>query len=558
MSWLTRCGLILGLFILLGSPALATPYSFLPEDDPQDSVVWQRVRQSLFGERPIQQASSQLLTLKVPARALDSAFVPVQVVAGPASGSVQTLYLIADANPSPLAAKIQFLALGMPVNFETRIRIDAYTHIRVVAETSDGQLFMATGFTKATGGCTAPATIDAQAALAHMGIMSFKVDPGSRSQGLRRVRWRMEHPNHSGFVMEQHTRLNIPADYVQSIQVQFNGEPVLSAEVDFSLSENPSLEFSLPSLKPGVLRVLALDSSGRRFEGRQALDQSSVQIVAPGVYAVMGDQTAHRGNAGFIVGPQGVMVIDSGASWAQGQDLIAKVRHITSLPIQLLLLTHAKDEFIFGATAFQELGIPVYMHQDAVRLMKARCATCLEQLQKRFGHDAMSHTRIPTVDVVLNGASHSSHTGRGVRLLTEGHTGSPGAMAVLDEQTGVMFAGAWLVTEQVPQLRDANVGKWLKALSPWLEEGQRLWVPGHGPVVRSEQAQQLRVYLQDAQTCVDQHLEQGTSLIDMDKACGQPAFAHWAQYDSQHSRNVVQLYLQNEREYLMAPEALKQ
>ena len=55
-----------------------------------------------------------------------------------------------------------------------------------------------------------------------------------------------------------------------------------------------------------------------------------------------------------------------------------------------------------------------------------------------------------------------------------------------------------------------------------------------------------------------QHLEQGTSLIDMDKACGQPAFAHWAQYDSQHSRNVVQLYLQTEREFLMAPEALKQ
>jgi glyoxylase-like metal-dependent hydrolase (beta-lactamase superfamily II) len=182
----------------------------------------------------------------------------------------------------------------------------------------------------------------------------------------------------------------------------------------------------------------------------------------------------------------------------------------------------------------------------------------LEQLQKRFGHDAMSHTRIPKVDVMLSGSLHSSHTGRGVRILTEGHTGSPGAMAVLDEQTGVMFAGAWLVTEQVPQLRDANVGKWLTALSPWLEDGQRLWVPAHGPVVRSEQAQQLRVYLQDIQNCVAEHLEQGTSLIDMDKACGQLAFAHWAQYESQHSRNVVQLYLQTEREFLMAPEALNQ
>ena len=91
MMLLTRCGIILGLFLLLGSPAGATPYSFVPEDDPQDSVVWQRLRQSLFGERPIQAASAQLLTLKLPLRALDSAFVPVQVVAGPASGSVHTL-----------------------------------------------------------------------------------------------------------------------------------------------------------------------------------------------------------------------------------------------------------------------------------------------------------------------------------------------------------------------------------------------------------------------------------------------------------------------------------
>ena len=57
------------------------------------------------------------------------------------------------------------------------------------------------------------------------------------------------------------------------------------------------------------------------------------------------------------------------------------------------------------------------------------------------------------------------------------------------------------------------------------------------------------------QTCVAEHVEQGTSLIDMDKACAQPAFAHWAQYDSQHPRNVVRQYLQTEREFLNAPES---
>lgn len=552
MNTLTRWMITVWLVVMPCLGAWAGQEEYKPEDNPQDSKVWQRTRQSLFGERPIQAATAQLLTLKVPARALDSAFVPVQVLAGPASGAVNTLYLIVDGNPSSLAAKVQFLALGMPIHFETRIRIDAYTHIRVVAETSDGQLFMATSFVKASGGCTAPATIDAQAALERIGLMNFKVDESKSGQGLRRVHWRLEHPNHSGLVMEQHTRLNIPAHYVQNIQVQFNGETVLNAEVDFSLSENPSLQFTLPSVKPGVLSVVALDSEGRRFEGQHAMRTSALQVVAPGVYAVGGDASVNRGNAGFIVGPQGVTVIDSGSSWAQGQDLIEKVRSVTALPIQLLLLTHAKDGFIFGASAFQDQGIPVHMHRDAARLMKARCATCLQQLQQRFGEAVMARTRVPLADVLVTDSMELHQTGRTVRLLTAGRTSSPGALAVLDEQTGVIFAGAWLSMNHVPDVRDAQVDHWLSSLKPWLNQDNPLWVPGHGPVVNHVQAQQLMRYLQHLQSCVRGHVEQGTSLMEMDKACGSKEFAHWTNYDSQHPRNVVRQYLQTEHEVLTA------
>ncbi len=524
---------------------------FKPEDNPNDSAVWQRLRQSLFGERLIQPTTTQLLTLKVPARALDSAFVPVQVVAGPASGSVRTLYLIADANPSPLAAKVQFLALGMPIHLETRIRIDAYTHIRVVAETTDGQLFMATGFTKATGGCTAPATIDVKAALERMGQMSFKVDKAS---GARRVRWRLEHPNHSGLVMEQHTRLNIPAHYVQQIQVQFNGEEVLQAEVDFSISENPSLQFSLPGREGGVLKVVAQDSQGLRFEDQYPLDSSTVQKLAEGVYAVLGNPQQQQGNAAFIVGPKGVMVIDSGSSWREGQALMGTVRSITAMPIKMLLLTHARAEFIFGAGAFQDQGIPVHMHAAAAQLMTSRCATCLQQLREQRGADAMTRTQVPQADVLLSESNTLQQTGRMVRVLAAGHSSSPGALAVLDEQSGVIFAGAWLHAQHVPDLRDAQLVNWLAALAPWLKEDDRLWVPAHGPVVTGREGMAMQRYLQTLQTCVQEHVDQGSSLIDMDKMCAQPEVAHWAQYDHQHPRNVVRLYLKLEREALLAPE----
>jgi glyoxylase-like metal-dependent hydrolase (beta-lactamase superfamily II) len=333
------------------------------------------------------------------------------------------------------------------------------------------------------------------------------------------------------------------------------GQDVLQAEVDFSISENPSLQFSLPGREGGVLTVVAQDSQGLRFEDHHQLDSNKVQKLAEGVYAVLGNPQQQQGNAGFIVGPRGLMVIDSGGSWREGQALLGTVRSVTSLPIQLLLLTHARAEFIFGAGAFQDQGIPVHMHADAAQLMTSRCATCLQQLKERLGNDAMANTRVPQADVLLTQTQTMKHTGRMVKVLAAGHSSSPGALAVLDEQSGVVFAGAWLEVQHLPDLRDAKLREWLSALEPWLKEDDQIWVPAHGPVVTGRAGQAMRHYLQALNVCVQDHVDHGTSLIEMDKACAQPGFASWANYDSQHPRNVVRLYLQLEREALLAPDA---
>mgnify|MGYP002150436774 CR=1 FL=1 len=54
----------------------------------------------------------------------------------------------------------------MCAEIETRVRVDAYSHVRAIAEASDGQLYAVTRFVKASGGCSAPAGSDAQAAAA--------------------------------------------------------------------------------------------------------------------------------------------------------------------------------------------------------------------------------------------------------------------------------------------------------------------------------------------------------------------------------------------------------
>jgi glyoxylase-like metal-dependent hydrolase (beta-lactamase superfamily II) len=104
-------------------------------------------------------------------------------------------------------------------------------------------------------------------------------------------------------------------------------------------------------------------------------------MIAPGVYVVPGDAgditPANLGriaNAAFVVGPKGVVVVESGVSFRHGEAIIAAVEAVTRRPIRLVIVTHAAQDVLFGAAAFQARGIPVLMHRDAAAMM-ARAAT---------------------------------------------------------------------------------------------------------------------------------------------------------------------------------------
>jgi sulfur-oxidizing protein SoxY len=261
---------LLATLLFIAMPAEA---GLQPSDDPQASPIWQKVRASLFENRPIAAAPPEMLVLEAPVRAIDAAVVPIAIRSRwpqNAATHVRKLYLIIDANPSPISAIFGFTPDSGRADVETRVRVDDYSHVRAIAETSDGKLYMTTRFVKASGGCSAPAGADAAAALAAMGKMSLRVDGDVRGTQPLLAQLTISHPNHSGLAMDQYTRQFTPAHYVRKIDVTHGGKPVFSADVDFSMSENPSFRFHfLPQGPQGNsdLRASVVDSQERRFEG---------------------------------------------------------------------------------------------------------------------------------------------------------------------------------------------------------------------------------------------------------------------------------------------------
>jgi len=250
-------------------------------DNPEASPVWQKVRASLFQSRPISTASDDVMSFEVPLRAEDAAIVPIAIKTRfPQTPTryVQKVYVIIDNNPSPISAIFQFTELSGRADIETRVRIDEYTHIRAIAETNDGQLHMVTRFLKAAGGCSAPPGKDAQAALATLGRMKFRVEgdaagapagvSASKAPGNQPLlaQLMISHPNNSGLAMDQVSRLFTPAHFVRQVRVTYGGQLVMSADVDFSISENPNFRFYFLPRGDGELRAEVVDSNDLRFE----------------------------------------------------------------------------------------------------------------------------------------------------------------------------------------------------------------------------------------------------------------------------------------------------
>jgi sulfur-oxidizing protein SoxY len=252
----------LSLLLLVAGSALAEP------SEAERAARWSDLRNAIFGDRVVEEVGD-LIAIDAPTRAEDAAIVPVAIrVAETLGPKIRDLYLVIDNNPSPLAAHFVLGPLADPREIATRVRIDDYTYLHAVAETTDGRLYSAARFIKAAGGCSAPAGKDQALAFERLGKMKLTLADRTASEEPIKVKLLISHPNNSGLQMDQATRNYIPADFMQTLDVAYNGQLVFRLESDISISEDPSISFSfrqVDAASPGVIEAKMLDSNQRRF-----------------------------------------------------------------------------------------------------------------------------------------------------------------------------------------------------------------------------------------------------------------------------------------------------
>jgi sulfur-oxidizing protein SoxY len=265
-----RRRLMLGLAALplAGAPAARAAIGGLPSNTGHHdlSPEWEALRGKLFGTRPID-AESGRVQLIAPLRAPYGASVPIKIVSHLAQTPelyVKRVQLLVDKNPSPLAATLDLTPEIGQADFETRIRVDEYSHVRVVAELSNGELHMDSRYVKTSGGCSAPPNRESPELI---GKTIFKLPEAAKIGVPTTVDLTVIHPNDTGFELNNVTVMFIPSYFVRTISVAYAGRKIFDADLDFSISENPSWRFNFVPHAPGELRAEVEDSKERHYTG---------------------------------------------------------------------------------------------------------------------------------------------------------------------------------------------------------------------------------------------------------------------------------------------------
>jgi cyclase len=280
-----------------------------------------------------------------------------------------------------------------------------------------------------------------------------------------------------------------------------------------------------------------------RATAPKAEDDFQLVKVAEGVYAAIAKTGGlASGNAGFIVGDGGVLVVDTFFTPIAVEELISEIGKLTHQPIKYAVNTHYHLDHTGGNQVLAAVNVPIIAHDNVVawqttknrrflplpeELQKRRAdaakqltetaedqkdkRTQLERQMRRF--DAMLSIKLTNPSVTFStGVMHLYLGTREVVLFSlPGHTG--GDVLVFVPDANVMFTGDMGWAKTLPNLVDATVNDWIPSLDKILSNhASTKFVPGHGDVATAAEMRDFRDYLDDLQKRTKKAIADGLTI----------------------------------------------
>lgn len=286
----------------------------------------------------------------------------------------------------------------------------------------------------------------------------------------------------------------------------------------------------------------------------------SATKVAPHSYYIQGlsgaasaENEGFMSNAGFVITPAGVVVIDSLGTPALGEAMIKLIRGITKQPIKYVIVTHYHADHIYGLQAFKAAGAEIWAHENGKAYLVS------DVLEKRLAQrrDELypwvdENTHVLPADKWLKDDAELTLGGVhfNIRFVGPAHTGED--LAVYIPEDKVLYSGDLVFKGRVPYVGDADSKAWLTSLDKLLEFHPAVMVPGHGEV--SHEAAKDLIFTRDYLGYLRQQMGKAVeNFVPFEEAYAQTdwsRYKHLPAFDAANRRNAYNTYLLMEKEAL--------
>lgn len=272
----------------------------------------------------------------------------------------------------------------------------------------------------------------------------------------------------------------------------------------------------------------------------------TIKKIGDGIYAAIGSDGGKAGsNAGFIIGSNGVVVVDTFEDVAPAQDLLAEIQKLTKLPIRFVVNTHYHLDHTGGNAVFQKAGATILAQKNLRGWLNT------ENL-KFFGANPKPEAKaqveaLVKPDMVYTDAIDIYLGNRVIQVrYMLGHTGGDSVIMVPD--ANVVFGGDLIWQKHLPNLIDATTDAWVKTLEDLLaQHPSATFVSGHGDVATPQDVKDFHDYLVTLRETIAKAQGEGKSGQELMNAVLpqlQDKYGTWGFFKGFSTRNIQQTTLE--------------
>lgn len=221
-------------------------------------------------------------------------------------------------------------------------------------------------------------------------------------------------------------------------------------------------------------------------------------------------------NAGFVIGSEGVVVVDTFENIAAAQVLLDDIRQKTNLPVRFVVNTHYHLDHVAGNNIFAAAGATVLAQRNVRAWERSENLKFFGPKITAKQTEAVQSLGLPSITYV-HGVDLYVGAQRLIVRSLPGHTG--GDSVLYDPAANVVFCGDLFWNHTLPNLIDASTGPWIATLDTLLSDyPTATFVPGHGDEVgHATDVREFRGYLAYLRTAIQKAQSEGKSgdaLVD--------------------------------------------